>query len=132
VPVLSLVHSNYSNHNGGKIAFGPDGHLYIATGDGYGSCDPLANSQNPDSPLGKLLRLDVRSLPYSIPPDNPFAAGGGRPEVWATSSSPMSARANARKSTSNPPPVPAARTTAETASRAPPPTPAPPAAPCSA
>jgi glucose/arabinose dehydrogenase len=74
----------FSNHNGGQIAFGPDGYLYMALGDGGSGGDPLGNGQNKNTLLGKLLRLDVSgSLPYLVPPDNPFAGGGGRPEVWA-------------------------------------------------
>lgn len=72
-----------SNHNGGMIAFGPDGRLWIATGDGGAAGDPWDNARDRDSLLGKLLRLDVSGATYTIPPDNPFAAGGGRPEVWA-------------------------------------------------
>ena len=71
------------NHNGGMLAFGPDGFLYHGTGDGGSAGDPWNNAQDTDSPLGKILRLDVRVEPYAIPPDNPFARGGGAPEVWA-------------------------------------------------
>jgi glucose/arabinose dehydrogenase len=74
------------NHNGGDLEFGPDGFLYVAMGDGGGSGDPERNGQDTDSLLGKLLRLDPESAPagegYAIPPDNPFVAGGGAPEVW--------------------------------------------------
>jgi uncharacterized repeat protein (TIGR03806 family) len=68
-------------HKGGDIHFGPDGFLYIGLGDGGHS----ANAQDPSSLLGSFLRIDVDSaVPYAIPPDNPFAAGGaGAPEVWA-------------------------------------------------
>ena len=73
-----------SNHNGGMLAFGPDGHLWLGTGDGGSAADPWDNARDPRSLLGKLLRLDVRERLYSIPPDNPFAGGGaGRGEVWA-------------------------------------------------
>jgi glucose/arabinose dehydrogenase len=65
------------------IAFGPDGNLWIGTGDGGMAGDPWDNARNPESLLGKLLRLDVRTFPYAIPPDNPWARGGGRPEIWA-------------------------------------------------
>jgi glucose/arabinose dehydrogenase len=74
----------YPNHNGGGMAFGPDGDLYIGTGDGGSQGDPQERAQNPDSLLGKILRLDVDAAdPYASPPDNVFASGGGRPEVWA-------------------------------------------------
>jgi len=73
-----------SNHNGGMIAFGPDGYLWYGTGDGGRAGDPWDNARNPGSLLGKMLRLDVREEPYGIPPENPFAhSGGGRPEIWA-------------------------------------------------
>jgi glucose/arabinose dehydrogenase len=75
------------NHNGGMIAFGPDGYLWIAMGDGGASNDRFGNGQNPDSLLGSMLRIEVGApgvVPFGIPPDNPFADGvGGRPEVWA-------------------------------------------------
>jgi hypothetical protein len=72
------------NHNGGMVLFGPDGMLYLALGDGGGGGDSFGNGQNPDSLLAKILRLDVSGGDgYSIPPDNPFADGGGSPEAWA-------------------------------------------------
>jgi glucose/arabinose dehydrogenase len=84
--VLIVNHNPYQNHNGGNIAFGPDGYLYAGLGDGgYSSNgDPFNRAQNTDTLLGKMLRLDVSSLPYKIPPTNPFADGiNGRPEIWA-------------------------------------------------
>jgi glucose/arabinose dehydrogenase len=81
----------FENHNGGWMAFGPDGYLYIATGDGGGAGDPQNNAQNTGSLLGKILRIDVNAdaFPadearnYAIPAGNPFAAGPGADEVWA-------------------------------------------------
>lgn len=84
--VINLrVAQPYGNHNGGTVAFGLDGYLYLGLGDGGSGGDPLGNAQNLDSLLGKLLRLDVDSGdPYAIPPDNPYAQGGGAPEIWAS------------------------------------------------
>jgi glucose/arabinose dehydrogenase len=82
--ILLTVDQPLDNHKGGQLAFGPDGFLYIALGDGGGGGDPMANAQNTNSLLGKMLRIDVDSgLPYGIPADNPFAAGGGRAEIYA-------------------------------------------------
>jgi Glucose / Sorbosone dehydrogenase/PASTA domain len=85
--VLSVPHSTYGNHNGGQLQFGPDGYLYIATGDGGGGGDPDRNAQNLSSLLGKLLRIDPRQGPagesYTIPPGNPFVGTGARAEIWA-------------------------------------------------
>ncbi|MFI8484152.1 PQQ-dependent sugar dehydrogenase [Streptomyces rubrogriseus] len=74
-----------SNHNGGAIAFGPDGHLYIALGDGGGGGDPQGNGQKLDTLLGKLLRIDPQGGdPYAIPEDNPFAGDpDARGEIWS-------------------------------------------------
>ena len=84
VTPLLQIDQPFANHNGGHLAFGPDGYLYIATGDGGSAGDPEGNGQNTDALLGKLLRVDVDSGdPYGIPEDNPFAGGGGAPEVWA-------------------------------------------------
>jgi glucose/arabinose dehydrogenase len=75
----------YPNHNGGQVAFGPDGMLYIAMGDGGSAGDPQGNAQDTRSLLGKLLRIDVSKKPYAIPRDNPFASGanGARGEIFA-------------------------------------------------
>jgi glucose/arabinose dehydrogenase len=74
----------FSNHNGGQIAFGPDGFLYIGSGDGGSGGDPEGNGQDTNALLGKLLRIDVDAGGrYGIPEDNPFRNGGGAPEVWA-------------------------------------------------
>ena len=79
--VLLRVDQPFSNHNGGQLAFGPDGFLYIGLGDGGSGGDPQGNGQNPNSLLGKILRIDVEGDPYAIPPDNPFADGGGAAEA---------------------------------------------------
>lgn len=107
--ILLIPHPGYSNHNGGQIFFGPDGYLYIGTGDGGGGGDPDENAQDLSSLLGKLLRIDVEpdtvtptfsdspnkiflpliqstgsTIAYTIPPDNPFRnQPGSRPEIWA-------------------------------------------------
>ncbi len=74
----------FTNHNGGHIAFGPDGYLYIGLGDGGSGGDPLGNGQNVNTLLGAMLRIDVDSAsPYAIPLGNPFAGGGGRGEIYA-------------------------------------------------
>src|SRR5690606_35823336 len=76
----------YPNHNGGHLAFGPDGMLYLGLGDGGGGGDPLDAGQDPTTALGSLVRLDPTpegDRPYSVPPDNPYVGSGGAPEVWA-------------------------------------------------
>ena len=66
------------------MQFGLDGMLYVGTGDGGGGGDTLGSGQNLDTLLGKILRIDVSSLPYTVPPDNPFVGQPGkRPEIWA-------------------------------------------------
>jgi glucose/arabinose dehydrogenase len=105
--ILYFNHPTYGNHNGGQLAFGPDGYLYIGTGDGGGGGDPNRNAQNLGALLGKILRIDVEcrvTLPpgdpiqaflplistntltqaYCLPPDNPFINTlNARPEIWA-------------------------------------------------
>jgi len=81
--VLLKISQPYSNHNGGQLAFGQDGYLYIGTGDGGASGDHLNNGQNKLTLLGKILRIDVNSEdPYGIPPDNPFVDKTGKDEIW--------------------------------------------------
>lgn len=81
---LLMIEQPFRNHNGGGMTFGPDGYLYLGLGDGGSGGDPLGNAQNINVLLGKLLRVDVgEGDSYSIPADNPFALGGGAPEVWA-------------------------------------------------
>ena len=84
---LLAVEQPFPNHNGGDIHIGPDGHLYIALGDGGSGGDPMGNGQNPDTLLGSILRIDPTQpsggSEYSIPEGNPFADGqGGAPETW--------------------------------------------------
>ncbi|MFU8772795.1 MAG: PQQ-dependent sugar dehydrogenase [Anaerolineales bacterium] len=110
--ILVFPHPVHRNHNGGQLAFGPDGYLYIGTGDGGGGGDPFENGQDPSSLLGKILRIDPESvspsltqtdldlslyLPtvfndnfinttpkYDIPADNPYIGNPGyHPEIWA-------------------------------------------------
>lgn len=87
--ILLTFPQPYENHNGGRMDFGPDGYLYIATGDGGSAEDPQNNAQNRGNLLGKLLRIDVDNpmgnLPYGIPADNPFANNtqGWREEIYA-------------------------------------------------
>jgi glucose/arabinose dehydrogenase len=86
--VLLTIDQPYANHNGGMLAFGPDGMLYVGMGDGGSGGDPQGNGQRLDTRLGKLLRIDpfdsTRGSPYAIPPGNPFAARtSAEPEIWA-------------------------------------------------
>jgi glucose/arabinose dehydrogenase len=93
VQTIITVDQPASNHNGGQIAFGPDGYLYIALGDGGSGGDPWGNSRNLASLLGSILRIDVNGddypgdteRNYRIPPDNPWPTGRGAnaPEIWA-------------------------------------------------
>jgi glucose/arabinose dehydrogenase len=86
----AFIAQPFANHNGGHLAFGPDGYLYVGLGDGGSGDDPDHRAQNPAELLGKMLRIDVNvpdthAAGYQIPPDNPFAGGqlGARPEIWA-------------------------------------------------
>ena len=84
--VLTIPHPSYPNHNGGQLQFGPDGYLYIGTGDGGGGGDPFENAQSTGSLLGKILRIDPRrsgTQPYTVPADNPFVGSAARPEIWS-------------------------------------------------
>jgi glucose/arabinose dehydrogenase len=88
ITIIQIPHPNFTNHYGGLLAFGPDGFLYLGTGDGGSAGDPNGNAQNPNSLLGKLLRLDVgnasAAAPYAIPATNPYSSqNGSRPEIWA-------------------------------------------------
>jgi uncharacterized repeat protein (TIGR03806 family) len=85
-PILTLDQP-FTNHNGGGVRFGPDGLLYIGFGDGGAAGDPLNAGQRTDTWLGKFLRIDVDrregGRAYGIPPTNPYARGGGLPEIFA-------------------------------------------------
>ncbi|HSO36753.1 MAG TPA: PQQ-dependent sugar dehydrogenase [Labilithrix sp.] len=81
---ILVVDQPFTNHNGGTLAFGNDGFLYFGFGDGGSGGDPFRAAQDKDKLLGKIVRLDVDGGdPYAIPPSNPFAAGGGKPEIYA-------------------------------------------------
>jgi len=85
--VIAQAHARFSNHNGGQVAFGPDGLLYAGMGDGGSSNDPDQNGQRLSTLLGKLIRIDPRATasgPYAVPADNPFAGqADARPEIWS-------------------------------------------------
>jgi glucose/arabinose dehydrogenase len=83
--LLTIPHPDFANHNGGQLQFGPDGFLYIGTGDGGSGGDPNNHAQDLSQLLGKLLRIDVdHGSPYAIPPSNPFVNRvGARGEIWA-------------------------------------------------
>src|SRR5258707_315141 len=85
VNVLRILHPTNANHNGGQLQFGPDGYLYIGTGDGGSGGDPNNHGQDLTQLLGKILRIDVdHGLPYSLPVSNPFYAfNSARNEIWA-------------------------------------------------
>jgi glucose/arabinose dehydrogenase len=86
-----VITQPFANHNGGHLAFGPDGYLYIGLGDGGSGDDPEHRSQNPRELLGKMLRIDVNvpdadGAGYRVPSDNPFLSSGPsgtRPEIWS-------------------------------------------------
>ena len=82
--VLLRIGQPYANHNGGQLAFGPDGMLYIGTGDGGSGGDPQNNGQKLDTLMGKILRIDVSGEKYAVPKDNPFVNRANvKPEIWA-------------------------------------------------
>lgn len=84
--IITIPHPVNANHNGGTVAFGPDGYLYAGPGDGGSSDDPPNNAQNINVLLGKILRLDVDhtngATPYAVPPDNPFVGVAGADEIY--------------------------------------------------
>jgi glucose/sorbosone dehydrogenase len=87
-PILTIGHADFATHYGSQLHFGPDGHLYISTGDGGGVGDPLENGQDLESLLGKVLRIEPlpgQDPAYASPSDNPFFGGGddARDEIWA-------------------------------------------------
>jgi glucose/arabinose dehydrogenase len=90
--IITIPHPGEDNHNGSSMAFGPDGYLYIGTGDGGGGGDPNGNAQNKDVLLGKILRIDINhgddfkgddTKNYHVPDDNPFVGKAGADEIWA-------------------------------------------------
>lgn len=86
--VIMEIPQPAGNHNGGQLAFGPDGYLYLGLGDGGRGGDPFGNGQNVDTLLGSILRIDVADASdargYAVPPDNPLVGvAGARPEIWA-------------------------------------------------
>ncbi|MDX9754388.1 MAG: PQQ-dependent sugar dehydrogenase [bacterium] len=85
--IILTVHQPESNHNGGQLAFGPDGYLYLGLGDGGGANDQhgeIGNGQDITNLLGSILRIDIdQGDPYGIPEDNPFVGKEGRDEIWA-------------------------------------------------
>jgi len=85
IPIITIPHPTNSNHNGGTVAFGPDGYLYAGPGDGGSGNDPPNNAQNINQLLGKIIRIDINGgAPYAIPPTNPFAGMiPGADEIYA-------------------------------------------------
>lgn len=85
VTLLTVAHPGFSNNNGGMLAFGPDQCLYVGIGDGGGSGDPGNNGQNPNQRLGKILRIEPNTgaACTNNGVSNPFAGGGGAPEIWS-------------------------------------------------
>ena len=90
VEILTIPHPTNSNHNGGKLNFGPDGYLYFATGDGGAANDPPNNAQNGASLLGKMIRIDVDNTNpptypnYAVPADNPYVSDPAIDDrIWA-------------------------------------------------
>lgn len=88
--IISILHPTFGNHNGGTVAFGPDGYLYAGPGDGGSGNDPQQNAQNVERLLGKIIRLDIDNVSagqvpqYNIPPSNPFAGDArGADEIYA-------------------------------------------------
>ena len=87
--IITIPHPTFGNHNGGTVAFGPDGHLYAGPGDGGSGNDPNNNAQNVDQLLGKIIRIDVDDIPsqqvpqYNILPDNPYVGIAGADEIYA-------------------------------------------------
>ena len=85
--IITIGHPPATNHNGGMLAFGKDGYLYIGTGDGGGAGDPGNRAQNKGSLLGKILRIDVNHTSgkhhYRSPGSNPFVGRSGRNEIWS-------------------------------------------------
>jgi glucose/arabinose dehydrogenase len=83
---LLRIPDPYANHNGGNVAFGPDGYLYVGTGDGGAAGDPGGRAQNIGSLFGKMLRLDPQpsaTKPYTVPPSNPYVGRRGNDLIWA-------------------------------------------------
>ena len=82
-PVIRILHRDANNHYGGRVAFGPDGMLYLSAGDGGGGNNQFMHAQDAVSHLGKLMRIDVSTLPYTIPTSNPVWPSVGQNENWA-------------------------------------------------